>query len=212
MTVFSFHPVKTITTGEGGAITTNEGTLYERLVMLRNHGNVRDPAKLRCSGEGPWYYEMQALGYNYRLSDIQAALGLSQLSRLARFVARRREIVRLYREELSSLKACSLLSAATDSHSAYHLFPILVDFSRLSITKAQMFELLAQEGLHLQVHYIPVHLQPYYRSLGFGPGMFPRAEAYYAKAISLPLYPSLSNREVRKVAQVVRRIVERNYA
>ncbi len=212
MTAFSFHPVKTITTAEGGAVTTNDGRLYERLVTLRNHGITRDSSKLLAENEGPWYYEMQTLGYNYRLTDMQAALGTSQLGRLDKVVARRRHIVKLYRSELSSLPGCSMLSADDDAHSAYHLFPILVDFSRLTISKARMFELLEEKGLRLQVHYIPVHLQPYYRKLGFGPGMFPHAEAYYAKTISLPLFPSLSDREIRKIAGIVREIVARNHA
>ena len=212
MTVFSFHPVKTITTAEGGAVTTNDGNLYERLATLRNHGITRDPSKLVAESDGPWYYEMQTLGYNYRLTDVQAALGISQLGRLGDFVARRRHIVKLYRSELSSLPGCFLLSADADAYSAYHLFPILVDFTKLTISKARMFELLEEKGLHLQVHYIPVHLQPYYRNLGFGPGMFPKAEAYYRKTISLPLYPSLTDREVRRAAGIVRTIIERYYA
>jgi dTDP-4-amino-4,6-dideoxygalactose transaminase len=212
MTVFSFHPVKTITTAEGGAVTTNDGRLYERLATLRNHGITRDSSKLVAESDGPWYYEMQALGYNYRLTDVQAALGISQLGRLDKFVARRRRIVKLYRSELSSLPGCSMLSADDDAHSAYHLFPILVDFSKLTISKARMFELLEEKGLHLQVHYIPVHFQPYYRNLGFGPGMFPRAEAYYRKTISLPLYPALGDREVKRIAGIVRTIVEQHHA
>jgi perosamine synthetase len=191
---------------------TNDRSLYERLALFRNHGNVRDPARLENRRDGPWYYEMQILGYNYRLTDIQAALGISQLRRLDRFVARRREIVEMYRQELSKLEACSQLSADEDDYSSYHLFPILVDFTKLTITRARMFDLLAENGLRLQVHYIPVHLQPYYRNLGFSAGMFPRAEAYYQKTISLPLYPSLSNREVRKISQIVRSIIERHYA
>lgn len=207
MTVFSFHPVKTITTGEGGAITTNNPEIYEKLLMLRTHGITRDADKLQFrynENDGPWYHEMQMLGYNYRLTDIQAALGVSQMKRLPYFVKRRREIVEMYREAFRNSDAYSFLSEKDFSNSAYHLFPLIINFSKIGISRKTFMERLSQKGLNLQVHYIPVHLQPYYRNFGFKKGDFPVAESFYEKAISLPLYPDLSNRDIKVIVKRIK--------
>ena len=202
MTIFSFHPVKTITTGEGGAITTNNEELYDKLVMLRSHGVTRDGSLLINKKEGAWYYEMQMLGFNYRLTDIQSALGVSQLRKLDGFVKRRREIVGMYRNRLTN-ERCSLLAERRYSKAAFHLCPLLVDFTKMKSCKKDLFEKLKERGLHLQVHYIPVHLQPYYSKLGFKEGDYPKAEAYYNKTISLPLYPALKDSDVKRIINIV---------
>ncbi len=203
MTVFSFHPVKSITTGEGGAVTTNDEDLYRKLLEIRSHGITKTPQQ----GErwAPWKYEMRSLGFNYRISDIQCALGLSQLRKIGSFMERRREIAALY----TRLFAChgemlAIPSAPHGSGSAWHLYPLRVDFARLGIDKAGWFNSMLSEGIALQVHYIPVHLQPYYRAnFGFRGGEYPSAEAFYASEASLPIYPSLSDQDVRFVANAV---------
>jgi dTDP-4-amino-4,6-dideoxygalactose transaminase len=192
MTIFSFHPVKTITSGEGGAITTNNPELYEKLLELRSHGMTKNPAKL-TKNDGPWYYEMQSLGFNCRLTDIQAALGISQLKKIEKFKQRRREIVEEYKKLLKNEEKIAHLQEQEFSDACFHLFPILVD------NRKEIFEKLKQKNMFLQVHYIPVHTQPYYKNLGFKDGDFPNAEQYYSKSISLPLYPSLTKKDVKEI-------------
>lgn len=188
MTVFSFHPVKTITTGEGGAITTNNEELYRKLLHLRSHGMYRTQN---------WEYEMRELGYNYRLTDIQAALGISQLQKLDKFKKRRREIVNFYNENLG----LPHLVEKDFSNACFHLYVTLVD-------NREEFYLKARErGLNLQVHYIPVHTQPYYKNLGFKEGDFPNSEAYYKKCISLPLYPGLKNSDLHEIVKRIKAII-----
>ena len=189
MTVFSFHPVKTITTGEGGAVTTNDPDLYAKLCALRAHGTHKDGEMAHT-----WEYEMRELGYNYRITDLQCALGVSQLKRLNEFKRRRREIVSYYNENL----ALPHLEEMPYSNACFHLYPVLVENRREFYFKARA------AGLNLQVHYIPVHTQPYYRATyGYKPGDYPKAEAYYAKCISLPLYPSLTDGDL---SEIIRRI------
>ena len=191
MTVFSFHPVKTITTGEGGAVTTNDPELYAKLCAYRAHGTHKD-------GEmsNTWEYEMRELGYNYRITDFQCALGRSQLSKLDAFKTRRREIVRYYNENLG----LPHLAEREFSNACFHLYPILVENRRDFYFKAR------EKGLNLQVHYIPVHTQPYYReTFGYRKGDYPKAEAYYDRCISLPLYPGLTDEDL---AEIVGRIKE----
>ena len=189
MTVFSFHPVKTVTTGEGGAVTTNDPDLYAKLCALRAHGTHKDGEMSHT-----WEYEMRELGYNYRITDLQCALGQSQLKRLDAFKRRRREIVQYYNEHLG----LPHLEEMSYSNACFHLYPILVENRREFYFKAR------EAGLNLQVHYIPVHTQPYYRSTyGYKSGDYPKAEAYYARCISLPLYPSLTDGDL---AEIVRRI------
>ncbi len=203
MTVFSFHPVKTITTGEGGAITTNNKQLRDTLLQLRSHGITRDK-RLLTRNDGPWYYEMQMLGFNYRLTDIQAALGISQMKRLGEFVSRRRELVVLYRGEFSQDERFSFLEEKPYSTASFHLCPLLIDFSKVCASKKEIFEQLVKRGLNLQVHYIPVHLQPFYTNLGFREGDFPKAEEYYRKTISLPLYYGLKNSDVKSIVRIIK--------
>ena len=191
MTVFSFHPVKTITTGEGGAVTTNDPELYAKLVALRGHGMHKDGEMAHT-----WEYEMRELGYNYRITDFQCALGCSQLAKLDAFKARRREIVEYYNEHI----ALPHLAEREYSNACFHLYPVLVPKRREFYFKAREF------GLNLQVHYIPVHTQPYYReTFGCRAGDFPKAEAYYAHCISLPLYPALTDDDL---AEIVKRLKE----
>ncbi len=191
MTVFSFHPVKTITTGEGGAITTNNKELYEKLCALRSHGMHKDKDMVET-----WEYEMRELGYNYRMTDIQAALGISQLKKLDVFKKRRREIVDFYNKNLGIRH----LQERKYSNACFHLYPILVKNRRDFYFKAR------ENGLNLQVHYIPVHTQPYYTRFGYKRGDYPKAEQYYSQCISLPLYPSLTDTDLEEIIKRVKEI------
>ncbi len=203
MTIFSFHPVKNMTTGEGGAITTNNEKLYKKLLLLRSHGMTRDPNVL-LKNDGPWYYEMHDFGFNYRLTDIQAALGVSQLKKIDKFAKRRREIVEFYKKEFADDGRFSFLEEKENSKACFHLFPLLIDFEKIKINKKDLFLKLQQNGLNLQIHYIPVHLQPFYRARGFREGDFVNAEKYYQKTISLPLYYGLKNCDLRKIVKIIK--------
>ena len=202
MTIFSFHPVKTITTGEGGAIMTNDKKLYDRLRSLRSHGVTRDPALIKKS-LGPWYYEMRDLGFNYRLTDIQAALGLSQLKKIDRFIARRRQIVAAYNAAFKGLPWISPVST-DDKLCAYHLYVVRIDFKKLGISRRALMEKLAGLGVGTQVHYIPVYRQPYYRKNFHVPSSgFLEAEKYYEMCLSLPLFAGMWDKDVSKVVHVL---------
>ncbi len=203
MAILSFHPVKHITTGEGGAILTNSIELYDRLRRLRSHGIARDSA-MRMGNDGPWYYEQRELGFNYRITDIQCGLGLSQLRKLPRFVERRRHLVELYRTLLTGVESeVTLLLESAGRHSAYHL--LVAQITGSATRRRRVFEILQSRGIQAQVHYIPVHLQPWYRErYGFCPGDYPRAEAYYAGCLSLPLFPGMTSADVERVAGVLR--------
>lgn len=200
MCVFSFHPVKSITTAEGGAVLTNNESLYEKLVMFRQHGVTKDERKLRNKSDedGPWYHEMHYLGYNYRLTDIQSALGISQLGKLDRFVARRREIVDIYARGFEDNPFFDLPVERNYAKSAYHLYAIRLKDAHSSRKKA-IFAELKNRGIVAQVHYIPVHLQPYYQDLGYKRGAYSVAEDFYERVLSLPLYPSMSQEDVEFV-------------
>ncbi len=206
MTTFSFHPVKTITTGEGGAITTNNKELYEKLLMFRSHGVTKNP-EIMIQNDGPWYYEMHELGYNYRITDIQAALGISQLKRLNKFMNKRRELTNLYRKALSNDERFFLLKEKEYSKACFHLCPLLINFEKVSMSKKEIFSKLSEKGLNLQVHYIPVHTQPYYKNLGFNEGDFPKAEEYYKKALSLPLYLDLKYSDINHIIKIIKETV-----
>jgi UDP-4-amino-4,6-dideoxy-N-acetyl-beta-L-altrosamine transaminase len=199
MTVFSFHPVKNITTGEGGAITTNSKNLYEKLLLLRSHGINKSPQFREPNGR--WYSEMQLLGFNYRMTDMQAALGISQLKRIESFKQRRRDIVSRYKELFAKDQRISFLEENDYSNACFHLCPILIDFENLKIDKKNFFDKLFNAGLHLQIHYIPVHLHPYYQEFGYYEGDYPVAEKYYAQTVSLPLYPDLTDDDIEYIVE-----------
>lgn len=207
LTTFSFHPVKTITTGEGGAITTNDKKLYNRLILLRSHGITKNPDFL-SQNPGPWYYEMQDLGYNYRLTDIQSALGTSQLKKLDRFVSRRREIIEKYDESFKNSPNVVIPYEKEGLYSAFHLYVLQIDFEKIGKTRAEVMTELKAENVGTQVHYIPVHLQPYYKDqFGYKTGDFPIAEGYYSRCLSLPLYPKLNDSDVEEVIQIVSKVL-----
>ncbi|MFT5211949.1 MAG: UDP-4-amino-4,6-dideoxy-N-acetyl-beta-L-altrosamine transaminase [Flavobacterium sp.] len=205
ITVFSFHPVKIITTGEGGAAVTNDSHLYKKLNRLRSHGITRDENEMIGSSDGVWYYQQVELGFNYRMTDMQAALGASQMSRIDQFVEKRNELAEVYREKLSLLPLDIPLNYE-DKHSSYHLYIIkLHPDSKLS--RREMFDHLRSNNIGVNVHYIPVHLQPYYQNLGFNYADFPESEKYYERALSIPLHPNLSvgdqNHVIAKIAEVL---------
>lgn len=203
ITIFSFHPVKIITTAEGGMAMTNDPALAERMERLRSHGITRDPAAMAWDSEGPWYYQQVELGYNYRITDLQAALGHSQLVRLDDYVARRHAIAARYDAALAGLPLTTPWQHP-DSRSALHLYPIrLHDAAR----RREVFEALRAAGIGVNVHYIPVHTQPHYHRLGFRPGDFPEAERYYAGAISLPMFPTLTPAQQDEVVAALARVL-----
>jgi len=196
MATFSFHPVKTIATGEGGMITTRDDRLAERLRRLRSHGMVRPP------GAEPWWYEMPELGFNYRLPDVLCALGLSQLGKLKRFVARRRALAARYAERLAALPAVRLAATPAWSDPALHLLVALIDFEGVGRSRLAVAEALRARGVGSQVHYIPVHRQPYYRQR-YGELALPGAEAWYARCLSLPLFPGMADDDVDRVVDAL---------
>lgn len=219
LTAFSFHPVKTMTTGEGGMVTTQRDDLAEKLRLFRNHGLVRDPARFQAFGKpgplaeaGPWSYEMQVLGYNYRLTDFQCALGLSQLRKLDAFVARREAIVATYNEAFAGLPGVAtpgLASWQTRSPvTAWHLYVLRIDFEVLGRSRTQVVADLAARGVGTQMHYIPVHLQPYYRQGDRGnAASLPVAEAFYQRCLSLPLWPGMTDGQVDEVCRSVKAVL-----
>ena len=206
ITVFSFHPVKSITTGEGGLATTNDPVLAQRMAELRSHGIVREPERFARPPAGPWVYEQQQLGFNYRITDIQAALGLSQLQRLDAIVAERNQQLQLYRQFLTGLPV-QLLQVPDDVLSSVHLAVIRLTQATADQHR-QVFEGLRAAGIGVQLHYSPVHLQPYYRAIGFTEGQLPEAEAYANSAISLPLFPGLSEEQRQQVVAAIKKELE----
>lgn len=215
ITVFSFHPVKIVTTGEGGMALTHNAQLAERMARLRSHGITRDPGEMEGAPHGPWYYQMLELGFNYRMTDLQAALGRSQMQRLDEFIARRTALAERYDRLLAG---CGLALPGHESQcdsqynsqctSAWHLYVIGWNEERSGMTRGEAFARLRAAGIGVNVHYIPVHLQPYYRRLGFAPGQFPQAEAHYARAISLPLHAGLRDDEQDYVAATLNSLSE----
>ncbi|MFM5713358.1 MULTISPECIES: UDP-4-amino-4,6-dideoxy-N-acetyl-beta-L-altrosamine transaminase [Aeromonas] len=200
MTVFSFHPVKPITTGEGGAVTTRCAALAAKLRLYRSHGITREPAQLSAPSPGGWYYEQQVLGFNYRLTDIQAALGASQLRRLPRFIEQRQQLAARYDELLTRLPV-QPLRQMDDRRSGYHLYVVRV------ADRDRVFAQLREAGIGVNVHYMPIPAQPYYRELGHDPAAYPGAQAYYRQAISLPLYPALSLAEQDQVVRALESVL-----
>ena len=198
ITVFSFHPVKIITTGEGGMALTNDDALASKMALLRSHGITRDPDQMTHEPDGSWYYQQIELGFNYRMTDIQAALGSSQLARLEQYVGKRRDLSRRYDELLHGLPLTTPWQHP-DGSSAYHLYPVRLDLSGSPERHRQVFECLRARGIGANLHYIPIHLQPFYMNRGYSEGDFPEAEKYYEEAISLPMYPGLSDSEQEEV-------------
>lgn len=199
ITVFSFHPVKIVTTAEGGLALTNKPQLAERMALLRSHGITRDPAQMTQAADGPWYYQQVDLGFNYRMTELQAALGISQMSRLDAYVARRHALVARYDAALADLPLATPWQHP-DTYSAFHLYVVRCT----AAVRRDVFERLRAAGIGVNVHYIPVHTQPYYQQRGFLHGDFPLAEAYYAEAISLPLFPTLSKADQDAVIAALR--------
>ena len=199
MAVFSFHPVKMITTGEGGAVVCQDDALAQKLNILRSHGITRDKGLMRSKAPEPWFYEQLSLGMNYRMTDFQAALGISQLKRLPDFVARRSEIAGIYDQQLADLPV-GMLAIADENRSSHHLYVIKVDKQ----IRASLFNYLREHGIGVNVHYIPVHLQPFFQDKGFTQGDFPQAEAYYASAISIPIFYQLTDDEIGRVIDTIR--------
>jgi UDP-4-amino-4,6-dideoxy-N-acetyl-beta-L-altrosamine transaminase len=206
LTVFSFHPVKIITTGEGGMVLTNREDLYEKLMRLRSHGITRNPDFMQCESHGAWYYEQLELGFNYRMTDIQAALGTSQMQRLEEFVERRRFLAQRYDKLLKDLPL-TLPWQHPDTNSSWHLYVIRLNLGKIGKTHRQVFEKLRQVGIGVNLHYIPVHRQPYYQQMGFQAGDFPKSENYYQEAMSLPLYYGLTESDQIRVAETLNKIL-----
>lgn len=202
ITVFSFHPVKIITTAEGGAALTNHAELASKMALLRSHGITREPEQMVDTPDGPWYYEQIALGFNYRMTDLHAALGVSQMARIDAFVAQRHQIAAKYDKLFVELPV--QVPARDQDYSALHLYVIRLKLNLISRTHHDVFVALREQGIGVNLHYIPVHTHPYYREMGFAMGDFPEAERYYREAISLPIYPGLTDEDVTKVVNAVK--------
>lgn len=202
MTIFSFHPVKIITTGEGGMVTTNNKDFYKKLKIFRNHGMVKRPEK------GSWYYEIRNIGHNYRLTDFQSALGISQLRKINKFIARRREIVAKYNKAFSNIEEIITPTEKNWAKSAWHIYIVQLVLEKLKANRKKIFDSLMAENIGVQVHHIPSHLQPFYKKkFGYKKGDYPIAETYYERAITLPLFPKMTNKEVNRVIKVLEKII-----
>lgn len=204
--IFSFHPVKVVTSGEGGMAVTNNERLAERMALLRSHGITRDPGAMKNKPDGPWYYEQIELGFNYRMTELQAALGCSQMDRLAGFVSRRHEIARVYEDRLADLPL-SFLRQQPWSYSAYHLFVIMLEPERTRKSRLEVFEQLRAGGIGVNLHYIPIYRQPDFQRFGQLSEHFPNAEEYYARAISIPMYAGLTAERQEEVISVIRGVL-----
>ena len=207
MTCFSFHPVKTVTAGEGGAITTNDPELYRKLHLASQHGIVRNPAEMVEEPEGPWVYEMQELGFNYRMTDFQAALLISQLNKLDKFSARRKEIVNKYNEAFKDIPELFIQKEIPESDTTRHLYIIQLKLDKLTCTRRQFFDALAAENVQPQVHYVPVYYFPFYEKRGYKKGLCPVAEDIYKGIMSIPLYPMMTDEDVEDVITAVKKVV-----
>ena len=205
ITIFSFHPVKIITTGEGGMATTNSSDLYSKMKLLRSHGITRDNNEFINLSHGEWYYEQQDLGFNYRITDIQAALGISQLSRIDENISKRHTIREYYEKNLKDIDII-LPFQHKDSYSSMHLYPVLLNDEHIHNKKALFIE-LRNKGLGVNVHYIPIHFHPYFQKLGYKKGDYPKAEEYYQRSISIPMYHALSEKELEKVTSIMKEVL-----
>lgn len=206
VTVFSFHPVKIVTTGEGGMAVTNDADLAEKLAQLRSHGITRDPARMTHEPDGPWYYQQIDLGYNYRMTEMQAALGLSQLQRLDEYVDRRNELAKRYDRKLAELPVVAPWQHP-DSESGWHLYVIRLQLDKIKLSRRAVLQSLRDQGIGVNIHYIPVHTQPWYRAMGFEPGDYPQAERYYAEAISLPMFPTMNEAQQDQVVAALEELL-----
>lgn len=206
LAVFSFHPVKIITTGEGGIVVTNRADLYEKLIRLRSHGITRNPHLMQGGSDEPWYYQQLDLGYHYRMTDMQAALGSSQMHQLDTFVKRRHELVKTYNARLSDLPVVLPYQDPQTSPS-WHLYVIRLQLNHIQLTHREVFEKLRTAGIGVNLHYIPVHTQPYYQNLGFNWGDYPESEQYYREAVTLPLYASLTDEQQDRIMATLREIL-----
>jgi len=207
ITVFSFHPVKIITTAEGGLATTNNKKLSERMQLFRSHGVTRDPGLMTKEAEGSWYYQQVELGFNYRMTELQAALGVSQMRRLDEFIVKRHKLQERYDLLLEDLPIIKPYQDK-DSYSALHLYPIKIQVNKVKNTKKEIFEALRKNGISVSVHYIPVHTQPYYENIGFKKGCYPNAESYYQRSISIPLYFGLTLEQQDKVIESLKQVLQ----
>lgn len=208
MTTFSFHPVKTVTAGEGGAVLTDNEEYYKKLLLYRSHGMTRDQAQMTKESEGGWYYQMIDLGYNYRMTDMQAALLISQLEKLPMFSKRRKEIVAHYNEAFSQIPELTVQQELVGSDSTRHLYILRIKPEKLSIDRRGFFDALAAENIMCNVHYIPIYLQPYYQEMGYPKGLCPKAEKLYSEMMSLPLYYAMTDQDVEDVITAVQKIVD----
>ncbi|WP_027963779.1 UDP-4-amino-4,6-dideoxy-N-acetyl-beta-L-altrosamine transaminase [Halalkalibacillus halophilus] len=206
MTMFSFHPVKHITTGEGGMITTNDEALYKKLVDFRSHGIIRDSSKIKEKNK-PWYYEMQSLGFNYRMTDLQASLGVSQMKKLPLFLEKRKSYAKNYTSALEHLKEIVTPYQRFESSSSWHLYIIRLKLNKLNGTREEIYKALQAENIGVNVHYIPVYFQPYYQHLGYKKGLCPHTESLYEEVITLPLFPKMTNRDVEDVIAGVKKVI-----
>jgi len=207
ITIFSFHPVKIITTAEGGLATTNQVTLFEKMKLLRSHGVTRDSKMMTREATGGWYYQQVELGFNYRMTELQAALGISQMQRLDKFVEQRHALQQRYHTLLQDLPLITPYQFE-DSYSALHLYPIQVELDKIHKSRTQVFQELRESGLGVNVHYIPVHTQPYYQKMGFKLGDFPNAEYYYSRAISIPLYHGMTFKQQDEVVATLKQVLK----
>ncbi len=207
MTEFSFHPVKTCTAGEGGAITTNDDELYKKLVLFRTHGITRIPAWMDKESEGGWYYQQVDLGYNYRMTDMQAALLSSQLDKLEFFAVRRKELVKRYNDAFSQIPEITIQKEISESDTVRHLYILQLNLEMLKCTRKEIFDALQAEGVGVNVHYIPTYTFPYYQKLGYKMGFCPNAEKLYERIVSIPLYYSLTNEQQDKVVEAVHKVI-----
>ncbi len=206
ITVFSFHPVKIITTAEGGMALTKNKLLSEKMTLLRSHGVTRDPELMKGESDGEWYYQQLLLGFNYRMTDIQAALGISQMKRLDQFVARRHELFQYYNKHLAHLPL-TLPWQHSNTHSAIHLYVIRLQLDNIKKTHNEVFDSLREQGIGVNLHYIPVHTQPYYKALGFAKGDFKEAEKYYSEAISIPMFPTITTEQQSTICNILEKVL-----